>query len=386
MTRLQAMNVETTALRPDFLISRIAKGNWQIADDHSGQKPDLETAVNDMFAFAEAGVTTFVCGDIYPGVEKRIGTFLARYRKRHGRDAAEHIKVLTTYVPYFLEEESLRNHSKKDCETIVDRSLQRLRQERLDLVQMHWWNYDIPGHVEMALALQELQRAGKIDQIGATNFDVPRMQEMFDAGVEIVAHTVQYSVLDRRPENGMVALCAEKDCQLIAYGAVGGGLISEKWLGIPDPGKPALENVSLDKYYRIVNDFGGWSLFQELLQTLAAIADKHATSIANVACRYVLEKDQVASVSIGARHTRHLAENLSVFAFSLDDEDKQNINAVLSRSTGPLGDCYGVDRAENRDALEAVKTEYFDIEDRQLVKKERPPVVVDEPYGHYLSH
>ena len=378
------MKVEITALRPDFRISRIAKGNWQIADDHSGQKTDLETAVNDMFAFAEAGITTFVCGDIYVGVEERIGTFLERYRGRHGREAAERIKVLTTYVPFFLEEDRLRNHSRKDCETIIDRSLRRLRQERLDLVQMHWWNYDIPGHVEMALALQELQQAGKIDKIGATNFDVPRMREMFDAGVEIVAHTVQYSVLDRRPENGMVELCAEKDCKLIAYGAIGGGLISEKWLNIPDPGKPALENVSLDKYYRIINDFGGWALFQELLHTLDAVAGKHETSIANVACRYVLDKDQVASISIGARHTRHLADNLGVFGITLNDEDNRNINAVLARSTGPAGDCYGVDREENRDALEEVKTEYYDIENGELVKKERSPVVVDEPYGHFL--
>ena len=86
-----------------------------------------------------------------------------------------------------------------DCETIIDRSLRRLRQECLDLVQMQWWNYDIPGYVEMALVLQELQQAGKIDKIGATNFDVPRMREMFDAGFEEEETTTIFV-----PENGTI--------------------------------------------------------------------------------------------------------------------------------------------------------------------------------------
>ncbi len=379
------MTVEKTQLRPDFVIPRISKGNWQIADDHSDRPIDLDTVVNDMFAFAEAGITTFVCGDIYAGVEARIGVFLDRYRAKYGAEAASAIKVFTTYAPFFLDEEGLRNHSKKQCEMIVDRSLQRLRQERLDLVELHWWNYDIPGNVEMALAMKDLQTAGKINLIGGTNYDVRNMSEMVQAGVDMAANTVQYSLLDRRPENGMVEFCADNNCKLICYGALGGGLMSEKWLGIPDPAKPALENVSLDKYYRIINDFGGWTLFQRLLECIDNIAKKHGVSIANVACRYVLERDQVANVIIGARHLGHLQENMRVFSFALDDADYDAINAVLVLSTGPLGDCYGIDRAENRDALEEPKIEYFDVEGNELVTKTRAAVTVDEPYGHHLN-
>jgi aryl-alcohol dehydrogenase-like predicted oxidoreductase len=378
------MTIETVELRPGFQIPRVAKGNWQIADDHSGRQVDLEAAVADMFAFAEAGITAFVCGDIYVGVEERIGEFLARYRARYGTQAARRIKVLTTYVPFFLEEDKLRRHSLEDCERVVDRSLKRLRLERLDLVQMHWWNYDVPGNVEMALMLKRLQAKGKIDLIGATNYDVVRMQEMFAAGVDIASHTVQYSVLDRRPTHGMAELCARHDCQLLCYGVIGGGLISEKWLGVPDPGRPAFENVSLDKYYRIIVDFGGWGLFQELLRTLQRIAVRHRASIGNVATRYVLDQKQVAAAIIGARSVDHLAANLGVFALSMDASDYAAIDAVLARSTGPAGDCYEIDRIENRDALEEVKSTYFDVEGGQLVQKTRPPVVIVEPYGHYL--
>jgi aryl-alcohol dehydrogenase-like predicted oxidoreductase len=364
-------HLETVELRPGFRIPRVAKGNWQLADDHSARTFDIETVMEEMFAFVHSGVTAFVCGDIYLGVEARIGEFLSRYGTRFGAEAAGRIKVLTTYVPNFLDEEGLRRHSFAQCESTIDRSLQRLRLERLDLVQMHWWNYDIPGNVEMALMLKELQAKGKIDLIGATNYDVPRMTEMFDAGVDIASHTVQYSLLDRRPARGMAELCARHRCRLLCYGVIGGGLISEKWLGIPDPGRPAFENVSLDKYYRIIVDFGGWSLFQELLRTLQDVARRHAVSIANVASRYVLDRSQVGAIVIGARSAEHLADNLRVFSFALDAHDYAAIEAVLSRSTGPAGDVYEIDRAENRDALEEVKTSYFDVANGALVQKQR---------------
>jgi aryl-alcohol dehydrogenase-like predicted oxidoreductase len=380
------MTLETVALRPGFEIPRIAKGNWQIADDHSGRTPPLEEIVSDLFAFAEAGITAFVCGDIYVGVEARLGEFLRRYRARFGAEAARRIKVLTTYAPFFLDEKRLRAHSLADCESVIDRSLQRLGVERLDVVQMHWWNYEIPGNVGMALMLQELQAKGKIDLIGATNYDTAHMREMFTAGVDIATHTVQYSVLDRRPQHSMVELCAANNCRLLCYGALGGGLISEKWLGIPDPGAPTLENVSLDKYYRIVQDFGGWALFQDLLRTLADIAVRHGVRIGNVATRYILDRDQVACAIIGARNRAHLEANLRTFSFALDSQDNAAIDAVLARSTGPSGDCYELDRRENRDALEEVKTTYLDVEKGELVRKTRPKVTVAEPYGHYLTH
>lgn len=376
--------VEQTAFRPDFSLPKIVKGGWQIADDHSDMKVSLEQAAETMMAFAEAGITAFDCGDIYLGVEEKIGYFLDQYRNKYGREAASRIKITTKFVPAFLELDKLRNLDAKHCEFIIDRSLKRLRQERLDMVQMHWWDYDTPGNTEMALQMKRLQDKGKIHKLGGTNYDVPHMQAMTDAGVELVAHQVQYSLLDRRPANGMVAWCERNNCKLMCYGVLGGSLISERWLGIPDPGRPAFENVSMDKYYRIINDFGGWALFQELLAALKQIATKHQVSIANVATRYVLERPQVGAVIIGARTADRIAENLRVFDFRLDADDYQLINGVLNRSTGPNGDCYGIDRDERRDELEEVKTEYFVVENGKLVLRQRAAVVVAEPYGHHV--
>ena len=85
------------------------------------------------------------------------------------------------------------------------------------------------------------------------------------------------------------------------------------------------------------------------------------------------------------QHALRLKENLRVFDFSLDEEDYRQINDILTKSGGPNGDIYSVDREENRDALEEPKTEYFDVEDGKLVQKTREPVTVSEPYGHHIT-
>jgi aryl-alcohol dehydrogenase-like predicted oxidoreductase len=377
------MAIPRIQLRPDFDTPRIIKGNWQLADDHNASIDD-DAMYDHMAAFVDAGITAFDCGDIYYGVEERIGNFIERFRRERGAEAARAITVHTKYVPGFLIPEELRCQTRDKVEAIIDRSLQRLKVERLDLLQFHWFDYAIEGNVETALILEDLKRAGKIHHIGGTNYNVAELRKMVDAGVDMVVNQVQFSVTDRRPLNGMTAYCAANNIQLVCYGVIGGGLFSKKWLGIPDPGKPAFENVSLDKYYRIIVDFGGWALFQELLRDMDRIARKHGVGIPAVASRYVLEQPAVAAIIQGARHSRHISENVKLFDFALDAEDNAAIAAILARSSGPAGDCYDLDREDNRDAQENLSTEYFDVEDGRLITRKREIKGIAEPYGHHL--
>ena len=82
---------------------------------------------------------------------------------------------------------------------------------------------------------------------------------------------------------------------------LGGGLLSEKYLGKHEPTPHELNTPSLGKYMHVIKQWGGWNLFQELLQVLNAIAQEHNVSIANVAARYILDDNTVGSVLIGCR-------------------------------------------------------------------------------------
>jgi aryl-alcohol dehydrogenase-like predicted oxidoreductase len=215
------------SLAGDYSISRIIKGGWHLAGDHGDIDPDQ--ARKDMATFVDAGITTFDCADIYTGVERLIGSFRRAYPAH-----AEQVQVHTKFVPDLSD---LRSIDRVHVEAIIDRSLKRLGQERLDLVQFHWWDFAIPRYVETALELERLRRVGKIARIGVTNFDTPRLKELVDAGIPITSHQLQYSLVDDRPNHEMVAYCRAQNIALLCYGTVCGGFLSERGWVSPLPNR-----------------------------------------------------------------------------------------------------------------------------------------------------
>jgi aryl-alcohol dehydrogenase-like predicted oxidoreductase len=330
--------VASISLRPGYEISRIICGGWQLAGGHG--TVDRGAAVENLAAFCEAGITTFDCADIYTGVEELLGATRTEIERRHGAAARSRIKVHTKCVP---DLDHLRDVDRAYIRRIVDTSLRRLRTERLDLVQFHWWDYAVPGAIDAVGWLAELQREGKIDQLGGTNFDTPHTAELVAAGIDLVSMQVQYSLLDDRPEHALVALGLKKNIGLFCYGTVAGGFLSDRWLGAAEP-RPPFENRSLTKYKLIIDDFGGWALFQELLQALRKIADRHGAEIATVASRAMLDRPAVAAVIVGARNRAHIADNVAIGSLALTDADRAEIGRVLAKRRGPAGDTFELER------------------------------------------
>ena len=328
------VEVPRVPLAPGYTISRLLKGGWQLAGGHGPVDP--AAALADMDRFVDAGITTFDCADIYTGVEALIGRWLTR---RAGGGGVP-VQVHTKYVP---DIDRLKSHSRADVVRGIDRSLARLGVDCLDIVQLHWWDYDVPGYIEAASWLDALRRAGKIRCVGVTNFDQAHLREILAAGVPVVSHQVQYSVLDRRAATGLAAFCVERGITLLCYGALAGGFLSERYLGRPDPSEP-LENRSLVKYRLIIEEFGGWMRFQELLAVLHRIATRHHVGIGAVALRWVLDRPAVGGVIVGARHARHLTATLQALTLALADEDRAEIADV--QVSGASGDVYALERVK----------------------------------------
>jgi len=120
--------------------------------------------------------------------------------------------------------------------------------------------------------------------------------------------------------------------------------MSEKYLKAQEPSNSELTTLSLRKYKKMIEAWGGWNLFQELLSTLNKIAQKYKVNIANVATRYILDKQAVAGVIIGARLgiVDHRNSNMQTFNFSLDKPDYDDIDVVCTKSNNLfniIGDC-----------------------------------------------
>jgi aryl-alcohol dehydrogenase-like predicted oxidoreductase len=323
-------------LTPDLPICRILNGMWQASGAHGAI--DSQAAIADMFHHRDAGFTTWDLADHDGTAEELIGEFRRQLAATQGKAALAEIQALTNWVP------RPGRMTRQIVEDRVDRALQRLKTPAIDLMQFHWWDYRDPNYLDALQHLTDLQQAGKIQQLGLTNFDTEHLKILLDEGIPIVSNQVQYSLIDRRPEVKLVPFCQQRGLRLLAYGTLCGGLLTERFLGAPEPGDEALQTASLRKYKPMVDAWGGWALLQALLQVLQEIAYKHRVGIANVAVRYVLERPTVAGATVGCRLgiADHLPDNARVFDFQLDVEDYEQLETVLRQGRNlfqVIGDC-----------------------------------------------
>lgn len=314
---------------------------WQVAGGHG--YIESERAIQEMMYYHDSGFTTWDLADIYGPAEDLVGEFRDRLESERGPDELQNVRALTKWVP------DPRPVKREQVKSSIDRSLDRMRVDSIDLLQFHWWDYNNLYYIDALKYLSEQRAAGKIKHLGLTNFDTERMEIINDAGIQVISNQVQYSIIDRRPEVKMAPYCLSRKSDsartsLLAYGALCGGLLSDKYLGRPEPRGFELSTPSLQKYKRIIDSWGGWKLFQELLSVLAEIAREKVVSIANVATRYVLDKPAVAGVILGARLgiAEHRSDNMRTFGLELGEQDIRRIDAVCVKSNDLyeiIGDC-----------------------------------------------
>ncbi|MYB06933.1 MAG: aldo/keto reductase [Gemmatimonadetes bacterium] len=334
--------MERTFLAPGLEISRVVTGLWQVADqERGGAALDPEAAARAMDPYADAGLTTFDMADHYGSAEVIAGTLGSRRGD---------VQLLTKWVP------EPGPASQKAVAAAVGRALDRLRTDTIDLLQFHAWNYADPSWLDSLFMLAEHQAAGRIRHLGLTNCDAVHLDMAVRSGISIVSNQVCFSLIDRRAAGAMAEVCSEHGVGLLAYGTLAGGFLSERWLGRPEPPIDESLTWSQMKYRRFIDRAGGWERFQELLHAVARVArrlnpdvasgfagegGRRAASIANVACRHVLEHPVVVGIIVGARlgENSHIEDNLAVLRFSLDDRARAELDAACAALDPIGGDC-----------------------------------------------
>jgi aryl-alcohol dehydrogenase-like predicted oxidoreductase/enamine deaminase RidA (YjgF/YER057c/UK114 family) len=319
-----------TDLAPDLRISRVITGLWQIADmERDQQSLDLNQTAQYMKGYTEAGLTTFDMADHYGSAEDIAGIF----SKQHAGD--DHVQILTKWVP------EPGGSSKETVRQAVQRSIDRLQTDCIDLLQYHAWNYADASYLDELFYLQELQEEGLIQHIGLTNFDTAHLSIVLETGIKVVSNQVCFSLLDQRAANDMNQLCEEKGVKILAFGTLAGGLLTEKWLNKSEPKTDDLETWSQMKYKRYIDESGGWESFQNLLNAIKQTADDHKVSMANIASRFILETPAVGAVIIGARlgESEHIENNQALLNFPTRPGNWNTIKEALKGMTAIPGDC-----------------------------------------------
>jgi aryl-alcohol dehydrogenase-like predicted oxidoreductase/enamine deaminase RidA (YjgF/YER057c/UK114 family) len=328
---------DRTDLAPGLNISRIVTGLWQVADmERSGKTLDPDRAAASLADYARAGFDTFDMADHYGSAEIITGRFLAMARR--GDVTTPSGKPPAAFTKWCPEPGPM---TAAVVRAGVQRSLDRMAVDRIDLLQFHWWMFEHPAYLDAMAELARLQSEGAIGHLGLTNFNSDHLRLLLKQGVRIASNQVCFSLLDRRPAEAMSAVCAEFGVRLLAYGTLGGGFLSERWLGKSEPAASDIADWSKMKYNRFIGAIGGWAALQAILSAAGRIARKHKVSIANVATRWVLEQSAVAAVIVGARlgEREHRADNLKLFAFALDDEDRALLADAFAKTKRIPGDC-----------------------------------------------
>ncbi|KAM6977732.1 putative oxidoreductase YccK [Aplochiton taeniatus] len=313
-------------------ICRILNGLWQVSGAHG--PVDIPEAVQGMQVYVDACLTTFDMADIYGPAEDIFGQFNQQLRSKTSFGPTKTLQGLTKWVP----QPGPMDHKQS--------SMARMQVETLDSVQFHWRDYEDKRYLDALGHLSDLQQGGIIRELALTNFDTQRLEEITKRGIQISSNQVQYSLIDQRPAVKMEKFCLAHNIHLLTYGTLAGGLLSERYLGKAKPTtRQELHTASLSKYKKIIDSWGGWGLFQDLLDT---VARRNRCSIASVATRFILDRPAVGGVIIGCRlgitRAEHIEESLHSCSseLQLTTEDLAAIEGVLQGSRDLLalmGDC-----------------------------------------------
>ena len=316
-------------IAPNLSISRVVTGLWQIADmERDGQILDAKATSQFMHPYVDAGLTSFDMADHYGSSEIITGQF-------KNDNPNKKVQLFTKWVP------NTGKITREDTRSAIELSLQRMGQSSIHLLQFHAWHYPDPSWIDGLFYLKELQEEGLIKNLGVTNFDSAHLQMAVKSGIPLVTNQVCHSLIDSRAQNKMTEVCLANDIKLLAFGTLAGGFLTDKWLGKKEPSFDELSTWSEMKYKRFIDTAGGWAVFQNLLETVRKIADKHQSTIAAISSRYILENPAVAAVIVGARlgKSEHINDNISMLKIELSAHDIGEIKKAQEALAAIPGDC-----------------------------------------------
>jgi aryl-alcohol dehydrogenase-like predicted oxidoreductase len=285
-----------------------------------GRRVDAEGTARVIDAALEAGVDFLDTADIYGTGESE--EFLGRALK--GR--RERV-VLATKFGMKMDEERHGAHPDYIRRAVED-SLRRLQTDRIDLYQLHTPDPSVPIADTLG-ALDELVKAGKVREIGCSNFSADQLREAEDAvrpgGVRFVSVQNEYSLVHRDPEQGVLDACERLGIAFIPYFPLASGLLTGKYrLGqpIPEGGR-----LSEDRFAGMRSEHN-----LRLVERLIAFAEERGHTILELAFSWLLTRRTVASVIAGATRPEQVRGNAQAAGWRLSDEDLAEVDRILAES------------------------------------------------------
>jgi aryl-alcohol dehydrogenase-like predicted oxidoreductase len=286
--------------------------------DEAGTKAVVDAAL-------DAGITLFDTADIYGGT--RSEGYLGRALGSKRDDV-----LIATKFGMPIDDERKGGASASYIAQAVEDSLRRLGTDRIDLYQLHAPDQATPIDETLG-ALDGLVRAGKVREIGCSNFSAAMIDEATNISRErgiarFVSVQNEYSLLRRGPEKqGVLDACERDDLEFIPYFPLASGVLTGKYTrGAPPPkgtrlaGMPERAEQALsDKVFDRVEGLTTW-------------ARDHGHSLLELAFAWLLARPVVASVIAGATKVEQVHANAAAANWSLTESDLAEIETVIEKA------------------------------------------------------
>jgi 1-deoxyxylulose-5-phosphate synthase len=269
----------------------------------------------------EAGVNFFDTADVYSiGESERVtGKALKTFAKRH------EVVIATKVNGAMGQDPNNRGLSRKHIMDGIDRSLERLGVDYVDLYQIH--RFDPATPIEETLeALNDVVRVGKARYIGASSMFAWQFMKMLATSrahgwTPFVSMQPQYNLVYREEEREMLPLCLDQGVGVIPWSPLARGFLAG---GRAHPGEGNTERARTDEfasrlYYRDA-DFA-------VVEAVSAVARARGVSNMQVALAWVLRNPAITSPIIGASKSHHIADAVGALSISLSDEEVKTLEA-----------------------------------------------------------
>lgn len=287
-----------------------------------GRRLDADRTAAVVHTALDAGITFFDTADIYG--ETQSEEFLGRALGKRRGDA-----VVATKFGMPVDEHR-RGAKPEYIGRAVEDSLQRLGTDYIDLYQLHQPDPAVP--IEDTLgALNELVNAGKVREIGCSNFSAEQVRAAEGAvrpsAARFVSVQNEYSLLHREPEDDVIPECVRAGIAFIPYFPLASGLLTGKYR----QGRPAPEGS------RLQSRFGTEPFTDEnlsVVESLLQYATSRGRTLLELAVSWLVTRPAVASVIVGATSPEQVKSNVAAGGWRLTEGELVAIDAVLSRSVG----------------------------------------------------
>ncbi|WP_321807555.1 aldo/keto reductase [Burkholderia sp. BCC1993] len=216
----------------------------------------------------------------------------------------------------------------------VQRSLERLQVDHIDLYQIHA-NDPVTPIEETLRALDDLTRQGLVRHVGVSNWRAGKIGKALGLSQALHAtrfETLQayYSIAGRDVEHELVPLAIDEQMGLLVWSPLAGGLLSGKF----GPGAPAEAGSRRSHFdFPPVDHERAWPC----VAAMRAIADARGVSVARIALAWLLAKPHVTSVIIGAKRVEQLEDNLGAVEVALTGDELAHLDAVSAVPAGYPG-------------------------------------------------